>query len=173
MGLLNKLRVLLSKEPEATNSVHSIIIHRLSGEILSLREFRGKKLLIVNVASACGLTPQYKALQELQEKYSDRLVIIGVPCNDFAGQEPGSANEIREFCDVNYGITFPLTEKVNITAEPVHPLYDFLTNKNKNGHSDSTVEWNFQKYLLDGSGHLIAVIPPSVDPLDDSLLRLL
>ena len=162
-------RFLRRKDQVSEHSVYNLKIRSLHGESIELSNYKGKKLLIVNVASACGLTPQYKGLQELQEKYSDTLTILGVPCNDFAGQEPGSVKEIREFCDVNYGITFPLTEKVNITTEPIHHLYDFLTNKENNGLKDSEVEWNFQKYLLNESGILIQVFAPAVEPLSEEL----
>lgn len=170
MSLLNKLKAVLSTNGATpVNSVHNISMKRLNGETLTLSEFAGKKLLIVNVASACGLTPQYEQLQELQEKYRDRLVVLGVPCNDFAGQEPGTSEEIREFCDTNYGVTFPLTEKVNIKTEPIHPLYEFLTKKDNNSHADSVVEWNFQKYLINELGVLIQVFTPDTEPLSEKL----
>jgi glutathione peroxidase len=128
-------------------------------------------VLIVNVASACGLTPQYEKLQKLYEATKNKLVIVGVPCNDFAAQEPGSPTEIRNFCTVNYGVTFPITEKVNIKTEPIHPLYQLLTMKEKNLLVDSEVEWNFQKYLLNEQGILTNVFKPDVQPDDEAITQ--
>lgn len=128
-------------------------------------------MLIVNVASACGLTPQYEKLQKLYEATKNKLVIVGVPCNDFAAQEPGSPTEIRNFCTVNYGVTFPITEKVNIKTEPIHPLYQLLTMKEKNLLVDSEVEWNFQKYLLNEQGILTNVFKPDVQPDDEAITQ--
>jgi glutathione peroxidase len=132
---------------------------------------RGKKILVVNTASACGLTPQYKQLQELYEATKDKLEIVGVPCNDFANQEPGSAEEIERFCEVNFGVTFPLLEKVKIMSDTPHPLYQFLTQKALNGLEDSEVKWNFQKYLINEEGKLTHVFSPVTEPLSDEILK--
>lgn len=152
------------------NKLYSISIHTLSGLPFSFENYKGKKILIVNVASQCGLTPQYAQLQELQKEFGDKLQVIGVPCNDFGAQEPGTANEISTFCETNYHITFPLTEKVKCTGADKHPLYQLLTQKELNGHSDSEVVWNFQKYLIDESGQLIAHFHPTIEPLSEELL---
>lgn len=123
--------------------------------------------MIVNVASECGYTPQYQQLQELYEGYGDKLAIVGFPANNFGGQEPGSNNEIKSFCSLRYGVTFPLAAKIDITA---HPVYRWLTRKSENGVADSRVDWNFQKYLLDENGCLIRSLPSSASPLDDEIL---
>ena len=153
------------------HSVHNISMKTLEGKTFSFKQFGGKKVLIVNVASACGLTPQYEKLQKLYEATKNKLVIVGVPCNDFAAQEPGSPTEIRNFCTVNYGVTFPITEKVNIKTEPIHPLYQLLTMKEKNHLVDSEVEWNFQKYLLNEQGILTNVFKPDVQPDDEAITQ--
>ncbi len=136
-------------------SLHTIKINSLQGNEIDLSKFKGKKVLIVNVASKCGFTPQYKELQELYDNYQDKLTVIGVPCNQFGSQEPGNSSEIEEFCQVNYGVTFPITEKVNVKGEDQHKLYQFLTQKTLNDKKSSSVKWNFQKYLLDEEGNLI------------------
>lgn len=136
-------------------SIYQIKINNLQGKELTLSDFEGKKLLFVNVASKCGFTPQYEELQKLQENYKDSLVVIGVPCNQFGGQEPGNPDEIQEFCSINYGVTFPITEKINVKGSEKHPLYAFLTDKKLNGKKSSSVKWNFQKYLVDEHGNLV------------------
>jgi glutathione peroxidase len=151
-------------------TIHHQKITNLEGKELDFSTFAGKKLLIVNIASACGYTPQYQQLQELWEHYSDRLTVVGCPCNDFGGQEPDDATSIRVFCTVRYGASFPLSEKINILTQPQHPLYAFLTKKELNGMLDSEVKWNFQKYLLDESGYLVKMLPSSVSPLDEEIL---
>jgi glutathione peroxidase len=155
------------------NTAYDFPIKDIKGNAFDLSQFRGKKILLVNAASACGLTPQYKQLEELYEAHKDKVEVIGLPCNDFGAQEPGSPQEIEQFCEVNFGVTFPLTEKVQILGDNPHPLYRFLMSKELNGHSDSEVKWNFQKYLIDESGHLISVIHPQVEPLSEEVLGLL
>ncbi|MFY7670089.1 glutathione peroxidase [Tenacibaculum sp. MEBiC06402] len=136
-------------------SFYQIKINNLQGKELNLSEFEGKKILFVNVASKCGFTPQYKELQQLQNDYQDNLVVIGVPCNQFGSQEPGSSEEIQEFCEINYGVFFPITEKIKVKGNEKHPLYSFLTDKKLNGKKSSSVKWNFQKYLVDENGNLV------------------
>lgn len=148
-------------------TIHTFRVAALDGGIIDFSEFRGRKLMVVNTASECGLTPQYAQLQELYEHFADRLVIVGSPCNDFGGQEPGSAEQIQAFCQQRYGVTFPLTEKVRIAE---HPLWQWLTQKAHNGVMDSEVQWNFQKYLLDEAGHLVRVLAPATSPFDDAIL---
>lgn len=140
------------QEPQ---SFYNNSIQSLTGEPINLKDFKGKKILIVNTASECGFTGQYEGLQELYNTYKDKLVIIGVPCNQFGGQEPGSATEIQSFCKQNYGVTFLMTEKVDVKGDNQHPLYTWLTTKDLNGVSSSSVKWNFQKYLIDEDGKLI------------------
>ncbi|MDT8418772.1 MAG: glutathione peroxidase, partial [Lutibacter sp.] len=138
-----------------TSSIYDISINGLTGEKIDLSTFKGKKILIVNTASECGFTKQFADLQKLHEKYQDKLVVIGVPCNQFGGQEPGNAQEIQSFCQVNYGVTFLMTEKVDVKGETQHSLYQWLTKKELNGVKSSSVKWNFQKYLIDEQGNLI------------------
>lgn len=152
-------------------NLYDIKINLLNGEQLDFSKYQGKKILIVNTASACGLTPQYAQLQELYENHSDILEIIGVPCNDFAGQEPGTADDIQEFCDINFKISFPLTEKVKIKGADIHPLYQFLTQKSLNKLKDSEVTWNFQKYLLNENGELTHVFSPQTEVLSEEVLN--
>ncbi len=136
-------------------NLYDIQINTLQGKPINFGDFKGKYILFVNVASKCGFTPQYKDLEKLYQEYKDHLIVIGVPCNQFGHQEPGSSDEIQEFCQVNYGVSFLITEKVNVKGSNQHPLYVWLTNKENNGKKSSTVRWNFQKYLVDSEGNLI------------------
>ena len=143
------------KSMSAPNNLYDIQIDSLQGKPVDFSEFKGKKVLFVNVASKCGFTPQYKDLQSLYDEYQDKLMIIGVPCNQFGRQEPGTSDEIQEFCQVNYGVNFLITEKVDVKGSNQHPLYTWLTDKTYNGKKNSSVKWNFQKYLVDEEGTLI------------------
>lgn len=137
----------------------------LTGAAFDLQALKGKKLIIVNTASKCGLTPQYEQLEAIYQKYKDKgLVIIGFPANDFLSQEPGSDTEIASFCKQNYGVSFPMMSKISVKGDEMHPLYQFLTQKAKNGVSDNSVAWNFQKYLIDVNGYVQHVIPPKTAP---------
>lgn len=155
--------------PEAESSVYDIGLLTLGGSPIELEEHRGKKLLFVNVASKCGYTKQYGPLQKLQDIFKDRLVVVGCPCNQFGSQEPGNAEQIKNFCEKNYGVNFLITEKLEVKGEHQHPLYQWLTKKDKNGNKSSKVKWNFQKYLLDENGHLLEVFESSVDPLSPKI----
>lgn len=152
-------------------NIYSIEINSLSNEKIDFNKFKGKKILIVNTASKCGFTKQYKDLQELHEKYGDKLVVIGVPCNQFGSQEPGNANEIESFCELNYGVTFLLTEKINVKGKNKHPLYKWLTDKELNGVKSSSVKWNFQKYLIDEDGNLIDFYYSMTKPLSSKIVK--
>ncbi|MGB5238981.1 MAG: glutathione peroxidase [Flavobacteriaceae bacterium] len=154
-----------------TISLYDIEINTLEGPALRFSEFKGKHLLFVNVASQCGFTRQYKALQSLSEEYKDELVVIGIPCNQFGNQEPGDASDIRSFCDVRFGVTFPLTEKVKVKGPGQHPLYQWLTDKNLNGKKSSSVRWNFQKYLVDKEGKLVDVFYSTTSPSSHKIIR--
>lgn len=143
------------KSMSAPEKLYHISIDSLQGKAIDLSDFKGKKVLFVNVASKCGFTPQYRDLQKLYDEYQDQLMIIGVPCNQFGKQEPGTSDEIQEFCQVNYGVNFLITEKVDVKGNNQHPLYTWLTNKQFNGKKSSSVKWNFQKYLVDENGGLI------------------
>ena len=131
-----------------SKTIHQFKLKGLNGGEVDFADFAGKKILIVNVASECGYTPQYAQLQELAEEMKEDVVVIGCPCNQFGGQEPGSAEQIQQFCQVNFGVTFPLTEKLEVKGANTHPLYQWLTQKSKNGVADSEVSWNFNKYLI-------------------------
>lgn len=154
-------------------SIYDIQINSLTGEPVNLSDYKGKKILFVNVASECGFTPQYADLEKLYETYQDKLMIIGVPCNQFGGQEPGSADEIQHFCSVNYGVTFLITEKVDVKGENQHPLYAWLTSKELNGVKNSTVKWNFQKYLIDEEGNFMDYYYSITTPMSDKITKLL
>ena len=136
-------------------TIYDIAINGLDGKPISLKAFKGKKILFVNVASECGFTNQYKELQALNDTYADKLVVIGSPCNQFGKQEPGNATQIQEFCELNFGVTFLLTQKIAVKGSNQHPLYQWLTSKHLNGKKSSSVKWNFQKYLVDDEGNLI------------------
>lgn len=155
------------------HSVYDYKLRTIKGEELDLSKFKGKKILLVNTASECGFTPQYKQLQELYENFKDKVVVIGIPCDDFGGQEPGSESQIEQFCEVNFGVTFPLTAKVKILGPEIHPLYQFLTQQTLNGYRDSEVKWNFQKYLIDENGKLIKIFSAPTDPLSEDVLKLI
>jgi glutathione peroxidase len=133
-------------------------VRTLEGKEFDFASLKGKKVMIVNTASKCGFTPQYKDLEEVYEKYQGNLVIIGFPANNFMNQEPGSAADIRKFCTENYGVTFPMMEKISVKGDDMAPLYKWLTLKDKNGVMDSEVKWNFQKYLIDENGKLVDVV---------------
>jgi glutathione peroxidase len=152
-------------------TIHSFKVESIDGKIIDFSDFKGKKILIVNVASECGYTKQYAQLQELYELHQDKLVIIGFPSNDFGGQEPGTAEEIQQFCSSKFGVTFPLTAKVNIKSSPVHPIYEWLTQKSKNGVLDAEVNWNFNKFLIDENGKLEKALGSSVTPMDEDILN--
>ena len=141
----------------------------LSGGEFDFSKLKGQKVIIVNTASECGYTPQYEGLEQLHQKYNDRVVIIGFPTNDFGGQEPGSNEQIAAFCQKNYAVTFPMMAKISVKGKQMHPLNQFLTQKTKNGLKDSDVEWNFQKYLINEKGELEKVLPSKVKPDDPQI----
>nr|WP_317132113.1 glutathione peroxidase [Seonamhaeicola maritimus] len=153
------------------DSPFEIKINSIHGEPINLLQFIGKHILIVNVASKCGFTSQYKELQKMYEMYKDTLQIIGVPCNQFGGQEPGTLEEINSFCQINYGVSFPLTEKIEVKGKNQHPLYTWLTNKTNNGVKSSEVKWNFQKYLIDPKGNLIDYFLTTTKPMSSKITK--
>jgi glutathione peroxidase len=153
-----------------TSSFHDFKVKDIDGKEFDMASLKGKKVLVVNTASKCGLTPQYKDLQELYQKYgSENFVIIGFPANNFMSQEPGSNDEIKEFCSTKYSVTFPMMEKISVKGKDIHPLYAWLTEKSLNGVIDSEVKWNFQKYLIDENGKLVDVVFPKTNPLDEKI----
>jgi glutathione peroxidase len=152
-------------------SIYQFKVKDINGKTFDFAVLKGKKIMVVNTASKCGLTPQYEELEALYTKYkSKNFVIVGFPANDFMSQEPGSDQEIAQFCKLNYGVSFPMMSKISVKGKEMHPVYEFLTQKAKNGKEDSKVEWNFQKYLIDENGHLAKVISPRVLPNDPSII---
>lgn len=152
-------------------SLHAFSIASLDEEsTIDLSNFKGKKILIVNVASKCGYTPQYEGLQQLHETYGDQVQIIGFPCNQFLGQEPGGKEEIAAFCKKNFGVTFPLTSKIDVKGSKQNEIYSWLTSKDENGVDDFKVSWNFNKFLIDENGNLLQHFGSKVEPMSEELL---
>jgi len=162
-----------TKKPKNAKSLKSIYEYSftsIDGKKTALSDFRGRKILFVNVASKCGFTPQYESLEELYEKYKDELVVIGFPANDFKNQEPGTNEEIAGFCRTTYGVKFPMSEKTTVIGKDRHEIYKWLTDKSLNGWNDEEPKWNFHKYLVDETGELIAVFPSMTKPTGDKIL---
>jgi len=144
----------------------------IDGKPFDLASLKGKKVLVVNTASKCGFTPQYKELQALYEKYQHRnFVIIGFPANNFLSQEPGSNQEIKQFCEKNYGVTFPMMSKISVKGKDQDPIYAWLTQKSQNGKTDAEVSWNFQKFMIDENGNLVDYLSPRESPMSDKVIK--
>ncbi len=154
----------------ANGTIHSFKVEGLEGGTIDFSAYKGKKILIVNTASKCGYTPQYKELQVLYEQYQDKLVIVGFPANNFGGQEPGSSAEIQSFCEKNYGVSFPMAAKVSVKGDDMAPIYKWLTSKEANGVLDAEIRWNFNKFLIDENGKMIAYFPSKVTPMSDEIV---
>ncbi|MFB9109914.1 glutathione peroxidase [Flavobacterium gyeonganense] len=153
-------------------TIYQFKVQDLSGDTFDFSSLKGKKIMIVNTASKCGLTPQYKELEALYKEYGSKgFVIVGFPANNFASQEPGTNKEIAAFCQQNYGVTFPMMDKVSVKGDDMCEVYKFLTQKSKNGLQDSEVEWNFQKYLINEKGELVKVIKPRTLPTDPEIVN--
>lgn len=152
------------KNDDVPHSIYDFKVESLDGGTIDFAQFRGKKILIVNTASKCGYTPQYEGLEALYKSHKDNLVIVGFPANNFLYQEPGSNSDIQEFCQKNYGVTFPMAAKISVKGKNMAPIYQWLTNKDHNGLKSSSVKWNFQKYLINEQGKLVAVFEPGVKP---------
>ncbi|HVA97560.1 MAG TPA: glutathione peroxidase [Bacteroidia bacterium] len=149
---------------------HDFTVLDNKGKEIDLSIYKGKKVLVVNTASECGYTPQYAPMQQLHEKFNDKnLVVMAFPSNDFGAQEPGTNEQIATFCKKNYGVTFPVMSKITVKGTDAHPLYQWLTDKKQNGVLDSEVKWNFQKYLIDENGKLVAMVPHNEDPLSERI----
>ena len=155
------------------SNIYKFKVEGLEGNKIDFKKFKGKKILIVNTASKCGYTPQYEELQKLYSQYSNKLVVVGFPANNFGGQEPGSASEIKEFCKRNYGVTFPMAAKVSVKGDDIAPIFKWLTDKNENGVLDAQVKWNFTKFLLDEKGVLIAKFDSKVKPMSEEITKYL
>ncbi|MGY0392682.1 glutathione peroxidase [Bizionia sp. KMM 8389] len=167
------LSIFQSKKTESqpTTSLYDVKLSALDGSAIDLHKFKGQYILFVNVASHCGFTKQYTELQELYETYQNKLVIIGVPCNQFGNQEPGSAEHIQSFCQKNYGVTFLIAKKTIVKGKEQHPLYQWLTKKSLNGKVNSSVTWNFQKYLINKKGHLVDYYYSITKPLSPKITK--
>ena len=152
-------------------TIYQFKVKDLYGKEFDFASLKGKKILVVNTASECGLTPQYKDLEAIYEKYKDlNFVTIGFPANNFGSQEPGNNEQIAKFCEMNYGVTFPMMSKISVKGNDMDKVYQFLTQKSKNGLQDSEVEWNFQKYLINEQGELVKVLSPRVLPTDAAIV---
>jgi glutathione peroxidase len=159
------IKNLFANKTYPVKSIHSFSANKLNGQELDFSSLKGKKLMIVNTASKCGLTPQYEKLQALYEKYSNQnFEIIGFPANNFLWQEPGSNADISSFCELNYGVSFTMMEKISVMGKDKHPIYKFLTQKSENGVLSSAVKWNFQKFLLNENGEVVKAIAPNIAP---------
>ena len=158
---------------QSKESIHDISIKDIDGNLIELSSFKGKYILFVNVASNCGFTKQYADLQVLYQKYMSDLVIIGLPCNQFGAQEPAREEEIKQFCTKNFGVSFILTEKIDVKGNNISPLYTWLTDKKYNGVLNSSVKWNFQKYLVDRDGELINYFYSTTNPLSNKITSLI
>ena len=168
---LNKMQKAINESLKIKKmSIHEFKVENINGEEFDFSSLNGKKIMVVNTASKCGLTPQYEKLEALYQKYkNDNFIIIGFPSNDFMGQEPGSNEEIIAFCKKNYGVSFPMMSKVKVKGNDKCDIYSFLTSKSQNGLEDNKVQWNFQKYLLDENGFLVKVLSPRTLPDDPQI----
>ena len=167
------IMILTSTLSQAKESFYDIKLNDINGKKIDLKSFEDKYILFVNVASKCGFTSQYTDLEKLHQQYQNDLVVIGLPCNQFGGQEPGNAEEIKNFCSSNYGVTFIISEKIEVKGEGMHPLYQWLTQKELNGKTSSTVKWNFQKYVVDKNGELLNYFYSMTGPLSNKITSLI
>jgi glutathione peroxidase len=165
MGLASLFSGWFSSQKEPVGSIYDFKVKALDGKIIDFQKFKGKKLLIVNTASKCGYTYQYEDLQKLYESYGDKVTVLGFPANNFLWQEPGLNSDIAEFCQINYGVTFQMFEKISVKGRDKHPLYKWLTAKS--GESPS---WNFCKYIIDEKGEVVGFFGPKTNPLDKSII---
>lgn len=154
-------------------SIYDFKMKDINGELVDFSKFKGQKLLLVNVASKCGYTPQYADLQKLHEAHGDKVTIIGFPANNFGGQEPGTNEEIKQFCSSNYGVTFKMMDKVSVKGADKDPLYRWLSDKDMNGWNDKEPSWNFCKYFINENGELVKFFPSSVKPMDEEIIKLI
>lgn len=165
--------LLLSLSFVAASSIYDFKVNGLEGGTIDFSQYKGKKILIVNTASKCGFTPQYKDLEQLYEQHKDKLVIVGFPANNFMHQEPGTNAEIKEFCEKNYGVSFPMSAKVSVKGKDIHPLFKYLNSEAKKMGIDNPIKWNFTKFLIDENGKLVAVFPSRVNPMSEEVLKYL
>ena len=173
-SLILLMAIMMTGTIQAQESFYDLNAEDITGEMVDFSQFKGKKVLIVNTASKCGFTPQYEGLQKLHEDYAgEDFVIIGFPSNDFMNQEPGTEAEIQAFCEKNYGVEFLMMSKVAVKGDDMHPVYQWLTQKAKNGVQDSKVSWNFQKYMISETGELIEMFSTKVKPQDEKIVSLI
>jgi len=165
--------ILTSTLSQSKESFYDIKLNDINGKQINLKSFEDKYILFVNVASKCGFTSQYTDLEKLHQQYQDNLIVIGLPCNQFGGQEPGDADEIKNFCSSNYGVTFIISEKIEVKGKGIHPLYQWLTQKELNGKKSSTVKWNFQKYIVDKNGEFLNYFYSMTSPLSNKITSLI
>ena len=164
--------ILSQNDTKMIKSIHDFSVTDIYGKNFDFNNMKGKKIMVVNTASKCGLTPQYKALEKLYKEYKDKnFIVIGFPSNNFLWQEPGTDDQIAEFCKENYGVTFPMMSKISVKGSSMHPIYKFLTDKNRNGVVSSSVSWNFQKYLINEDGSIHKVISPRTKPEDPKIIE--
>jgi glutathione peroxidase len=156
-----------------TKSIHSFKVKSIEGGEIDFAKFKGKKILVVNTASKCGYTVQYDALQRISKEYGDKLVVVGFPCNQFGGQEPGTEEEVQSFCKTRFGVSFPLSAKVDVKGDNIAPVYKWLCSKTENGVLDAEIKWNFNKFLLDENGKMLAYFPSKVTPDSEEILKYL
>ncbi len=173
--ILTVLMLVQTSHSQTTSpmSIYDIEINALDGTPVDLNQFSDQYILFVNVASECGFTNQYEGLQKLYDKYQDKLMVIGVPCNQFGGQEPGTSSEIQSFCKRNYGVTFIMTEKVDVKGKNQHPLYQWLTDKSMNGVKSTSVKWNFQKYIVGPNGQYLDYFYSMTKPMSSKITKLI
>jgi glutathione peroxidase len=172
LSLILTMIILATGAVSAQKTLHSFKTKTIDGKEFDLASLKGKKVLVVNTASKCGLTPQYKELEALYQKYKDdNFVIIGFPANNFLSQEPGTNDEIKEFCEINYGVTFPMMSKISVKGKDQDPIYSWLTNKSENGKVDAEVSWNFQKFMVDENGNLVDFASPKESPMSDKIVK--
>ncbi len=164
--VMKKTELSNTQQINPATSIYEIAIKDIAGNTTTLEKYKGKKMLLVNVASACGYTPQYKELQAFYEANKAHWVVLGFPCNDYGAQEQGSEHEIQQFCEVNFGVTFPMFSKVNIKSSPIHPIYDWLTNPALNGWNSQVPDWNFCKFVIDEQGRLEGFYSSAVNPTE-------
>ncbi len=170
-NIITSLLLLANVLIASAQSIYDSKINTIDGVSIDFNDFKGKYILFVNVASKCGFTKQYAQLEELYQAYKNDLVVIGLPCNQFGGQEPGDAQEIKSFCTKNFGVSFIITEKINTKGPELHPIYAWLTDKKLNGKVNSTVKWNFQKYLLNKEGKLIDYFNSTTSPMSSKITK--
>ena len=169
--ILAMIIVMSAATANAQNTIYNFTVKDIAGNDFAFSQLKGKKILVVNTASKCGLTPQYEGLEELYQQYGgDDFVIVGFPANNFKNQEPGTNEEIAQFCKLNYGVTFPMMGKISVKGDDIHPLYKWLTTESLNGVEDSKVKWNFQKYMINENGELVGHLAPTKKPDSKELL---